>query len=147
MRAPIASRFDFLAHQLDSQPMIVFGGEVAQQQRSSVVDGDQNVDGAIVIEVADGQARGGEIPGEERPAFCAHIVQRLAIAVKQHQRLAVGHVLLHGLDQIVGIAVGQKQIKVAIVVVVEKLQPPAAHQAGGRADRRSSSAWSSKVSS
>ena len=46
------------AHQLDSQPMIVFGGEVAHQQWSRIVDRDQHVYGAIVVEVADGKPPG-----------------------------------------------------------------------------------------
>ena len=33
-------------------------------------------------------------------------------------------------DQVIRIAVGQKQIQIAVIVVVEELQPPAAHQAG-----------------
>ena len=40
------------------------------------------------------------------------------------------------LDEVIGIAIGQEQIQIAIVVVVKKFQPPTTQQASGLANSR-----------
>src|SRR6185437_12978269 len=58
--------------------------------------------------------------------------QATAIVVKQQKRLAVvDGIGINLLNEIVGMAVGNHEIKIAVVVVVEELEPPAAHEFAG----------------
>src|SRR5579883_541600 len=71
---------------------------------------------------------------ENRTALGAYVAECFSVIVEEQHRLAIGHVGLNGLDQVVGIAVGEKQVEVAVVIVIEELEPPAAHQARCCAD-------------
>src|ERR1051326_1001997 len=51
-------RVRFLAHQPHPQPMIPATGVVAQKERRAAVYGDQDVHGAIVVEITNGHAAG-----------------------------------------------------------------------------------------
>ncbi len=51
--------------------------------------------------------------------------------MKQQQRLLIANLLRVVINHVVGMAVGEDEIDGAIVVVVEKLQSPAAQQASG----------------
>ena len=48
--------------------------------------------------------------------------------MKEHERLLILHLTVQTLDEIVGIAVRQKQVEIPIIVIVEKLKSPSAHQ-------------------
>jgi len=54
--------------------------------------------------------------------------------MEQKHRLLVGHVFAKDLNQVIGIAVAEEQVKIAVVVIVKKLQSPAAHEAGSGCD-------------
>src|SRR5581483_9397051 len=62
---------------------------------------------------------------ENRTALGAYVAECFSVIVEEQHRLAIGHIGLNGLDQVVGIAV---------VIVIEELEPPAAHQARCCAD-------------
>ena len=89
--------------------------------------------------------------GREAAAFCAahydvtpqgnfeghNILNRLKHVTRsseEEQRLAILHLRRVTLDHVVGMAVGEKQIDGAVVVVVEELQPPSAQDPRGSRD-------------
>ncbi len=78
-----------------------------------------------------------------RAAYCslkagplprAHVLEPAALVVEQEQRLLVGHLRRVVLDHVVRVPVGEHQVEVAVVVVVEELQAPPAEQPRGLRD-------------
>ena len=105
-------------------------GVIAQQNRRTIIDRDQNIDGAIVVEIAHRHATRGERPRENGAALLANVEKRLAGISEQKRRLFVFNLLEALFDAIVGMAVGKKQIHVPVIVVVKELDPPAAQEPG-----------------
>ena len=66
--------------------------------------------------------------------------------MEEQQRLLVTHLERIVVDHVVRMAVGENQIDLSVVVVIEELQPPAAEQARGLRDSLTC-ATSRKVSS
>ena len=58
--------------QKDPEPVAV-ADIIAQKQRRRVIVADKYIQGAIVIEVSNGEAAGGESPGKYRAALRAHV--------------------------------------------------------------------------
>ena len=111
--------------------MILASGIVAQQHRGSIVHGNQDIHGTVVIEVSEGQTSRRKLPGENRSAVCADVLQARTRVLKKQHGLAVGDPRIDFVDEIVRMAVGDQQVEVAVVIVVEKLQTPAAHRLRG----------------
>src|SRR5271168_348829 len=108
---------------------------IVQENGCTAIVTDQYVKGAIVIVVANGQSAGGEHLLERRAGLCADIGELpvSALMEKQH-RFLVMDLLRVVIDHVVRVAVGKDEINRSIVVVVEKLQAPAAEQARGLGD-------------
>src|SRR6185369_10581580 len=73
---------------------------------------------------------------ENRPTLCTHVLKDLTRVVKEQRRLPVSYAGMQGLDQVVRIPVREEQIKIAIIVIVEKLKPPSAHETSCGGDTR-----------
>src|SRR5712672_2796637 len=83
----------FLADQAYAEPMILGGGNIFQQHGCAAIHCDQHIYRAIIVEVSDGHAAGGERLVESRSGGGAHIVQSAAaVIVKEEQRLLVHYV-------------------------------------------------------
>ena len=121
-------------NELHPEPMILLAYIIAQQDGCTVVDADKHIDAAIVVEVPDRQAPCGERLAEDRPTRGADVLKRAALVMKQQERLTISHLMRELLDQIVGKAVGDDEVHVAVIVVVKKLQPPSAHPACSHAN-------------
>src|SRR5438552_4094516 len=119
--------------------MVLISNLVMQKNRGSIIDRDQDIHRAIVIKISDGHPTGGKRLSEQRAALRTYILETFASVAEQHERFLVFHLAVQTLDEVIGIAVGQEQIQIAIVVVVKKFQPPTTHQPGGRADTSRSS--------
>ena len=85
--------------------MILLRGMVPQQKRLSIVNGDQDVEGAVVIEVSNRQASCGVVLGKGLTCSFAKTYEFLTIIVKQQQRLFVLHVSGVFFDLVIGMAV------------------------------------------
>src|SRR5437016_2955161 len=104
--------------------MVAGSGVVAQQEWSFVVVGNEHVDCSIVVEVCQGQSATGDRSAEQRAAFGSDVLQSGAVVVKEQQRLAVGHVGIDFVYEVVGVPVGYEQVEIAVVVVIKKLHAP-----------------------
>src|SRR5262249_3317200 len=125
----------FFANQRDAEPMVFGSDVVAQEERGVVIHGNENVDGAVIVEIADGKAASREGLGEDGAALSTNVGPCLTRVVKQEQWFAIADLVVGELfDQIVWIAVGKEKVEIAVVVVVEELEAPAAHQASRCAD-------------
>ena len=94
---------------------------VVEQVRRSRIRGQQNVEKAVVVDVA---IRRGPRHFRRRKDI-AHLrrdFRELSAAkiAKQVRRLGITHALLHPLDLIFNMAVGDENILPAVVVVIEK---------------------------
>src|SRR6266545_2982836 len=116
-RAGVAFRGD----ELKPEPVVSVTAFVAQQDRRVAVVDYQHVKVAVVIDVADRQPPRGEVAFEDLSRLRADVFEL-------QQRLFVFHLRRLYLDHVVGVAVGKDQVWVAVVVVIEELQSPAAQQ-------------------
>ena len=91
IRDPRANRIGIrlLPHQLHSQPVVLLPGLVAQQQRRRIVDRDQHIHRAVIIEISNGQPRAESGVRKYRPTLCADILKPLARIVQKDGRLAI----------------------------------------------------------
>ena len=118
-----------LSHQPYAEPVVASSSGVLEQHRRAVVHGNQYVERSIVIEVTDGHAARGKAFGKCRTGSRADVLQSLPGVVKQQQGFKIFYVRVMGLDLVIRMAVGDEQIEVAVIVVVEELDAPAAHKA------------------
>src|SRR5207248_9071282 len=116
------------------KPVISRRCSVLYQHRSAIVDRDQNVDRAVVVKVADGKTTGRPMLREHWPAFGAHILKCFPRIMEKQWRLAVSHSGMQRFDQVIRIPIGEKQVEVSVVIVIEKLQAPTAHEARSSGD-------------
>ena len=109
---------------------MALAGVVLQQHRRGAVVADEHVHTAVVVVVADGQPARRKGLRKHRPRRRTDVLQlALTVVLEHQQRLLVFHLLAVLLDHVVGVAVGEEQIHVAVVVEVEELQAPARQQA------------------
>ena len=134
MRAPTASRIALAPHQLHAKPVVAPPHVVAQQQRSFVVVLISASHAPSLVKSPNGKTAGGKLLGKHRPALRAHIAKFFALVMKQQQRLPPLDSRRALVKQIVGKTVRSNQIKIPIVVIIEKLQPPSTHPARRHAD-------------
>ena len=115
--------------------MVLSADVVAQEKRGVVIHGNQDINCAVVVEISDGEATSGKRFREDGTALGADVGPGFAGVVKQQEWLAVADLVMgEFFNQIVRVAIGEEKIEVAVVVIVEELEAPAAHQAGGGAD-------------
>jgi len=81
----------FFADEIQAEPVILAGGIVAEEDGWAVVYGYEDIDGAVVIEIAESEAAGAELAGEGRPTVCADIFQAGGRVLEKKERLAVGY--------------------------------------------------------
>jgi hypothetical protein len=60
-----------------AKPMIAHRGGIPEQQRRAVIDGNQDVDGTVVIEISDSKPAGIHLSREDRSASCAYVRETL----------------------------------------------------------------------
>jgi hypothetical protein len=104
---------------MNAQPVISPARIIAKEERGTIINGGQNVDLAIVIEISERQTTRGQRQREKRNAPCADVFERIAGAVKQDERFFITALAVQGRNEVVRIAVGEKQIQIPIVVVVK----------------------------
>src|SRR6516225_290138 len=98
--------------------MVLPAGVVAQQERGAIVDGNQHIYSAIIIEVAEGEAPCGEFPRKNSAAVPADVLQTGAGVSEKEKRLRVRDARRDLVDQIIGVAIGDQKVEQAIVVEV-----------------------------
>src|SRR5882757_6236708 len=98
--------------------MIPAAGQVAHENRGTVVDRDEGIDGAIVVKIADRKAAGRQIPGKNRATLRADVCEASSAIVKEQHRLAIGDVLHAVFDHEVRMTVAQQKVEVSVVVVI-----------------------------
>src|SRR6266853_4341357 len=81
---------------------------------------------AVVIKIAGSHAAPGKLFAEDGARLRAHIFEGATGILEHQQRLFVLYARGAHLDKVVGMAVYQKQIGVAVVVVIEEPQSPTA---------------------
>src|SRR5207302_1548801 len=62
------------------------------------------------------------------------VLEGFPSVVKQHERLFVSDLAVQGADEVIRIAVGEKQIQVPVIVIIKEFQTPATHEFCGLAD-------------
>src|SRR5437588_5530654 len=118
----------FLPVQSHSEPVVFRGCDVFQKKWRTVVDVNQLVDGAVIIEVADGHSARRKALRKGRAGSITDILQSAPRIAKQEQWLLVADTARVQFDFVVGVAIGYKQIHVAVVIVIEEFHSPAAHE-------------------
>src|SRR5437868_2456964 len=105
--------------------MVLPGRIVAQQKRWTVIHGHEHVHGTIVVKVADGKTPAGYGAREQRATLVGNVVKSVAVVTKQEQRFAITHKLgVNFVNEIVGMPIGNHQVEIAIIVVIEKFHAP-----------------------
>ena len=126
MRAPIPAAIGFGAHGANLDPVAASGG-VATKKLWKMVDAvDDDVDIAVVVEVAEGSSAGGSSVGYAGAALCGDLFE-LAVAeiAVEVFVLGVGRVDVGAFDLGVDMAVGHEDVEPAVVVHVEEAHAPA----------------------
>src|ERR1700691_4223101 len=116
--------------------MIILANIVSQQNRSAVIIRNQHIYSAVVVEIADGEAPRGKCFRKNRPTLPADILKRLAFVPEKQQRLFVSNPVRLLFDEIIRETIGNHQIQVAVVIVIEKLESPPAHPPRGHANAK-----------
>ena len=121
IRAPIASRLLFVPDQPEIQKMISVAAAVVQQQRNVSVVGDHNIHESVVVEVRERDAPSdvGSLKSVARRLAHFHELA-IVLVVKQGIELLVVNPRRGLLDFGINVAVGDKDIQPAVVVVIEK---------------------------
>ena len=65
---------------------------------------------------------------KDRAGRGAHVLENPAVVVKEKQRFAIGDAPGVDFNLVVGVTVGNEEVDVAVVVVIEKAQAPATHR-------------------
>src|SRR5229473_3114309 len=121
-----AAAIGFCADGFDFDP-IVAGARIAAQKLGKIVDGvDDDIEVAVIVEVAEGAAARGDRRGDARPGVVGNIIEApvAQILVKQ-LALRVAGFGLELLDFRIDVAVANENVGPAVVVHVEKPAAPA----------------------
>src|SRR6266849_10913793 len=121
-----AAAIGFRADGFDFDP-IVAGARIAAQKLGKIVDGvDDDIEVAVVVEVAEGAPARGDRRGDARPGVVGNIIEApvAQILVKQ-LALRVAGFGLELLDFRIDVAVANENVGPAVVVHVEKPAAPA----------------------
>ncbi len=117
--APIASRFDFVPTSRNRRLRLPGGLIVAEEHRRAVVGGHQQVDVAVAVEVAAGEAAADPRLRESAAHRGRHVAERaVALIQKQLRRLRVADVAADVADGVVDVAVGDDEIERAVEIEV-----------------------------
>src|SRR6267143_5281134 len=112
--------------------MILFPRIVAKQHRRSVVDRNQHVHRAVVIEIAQSHAPRRQGLRKNRATLIADILKIITRIAKKQHGFAVRHARHAPFDMIIRVAIAKQQIQVTIVIKIKKLQSPTTEKFGRR---------------
>src|SRR5689334_5283840 len=129
-RIDICSR----ANKFQSKPMVCSSSIIAKQNRRPIVLGDKNVDRTVVIEISQRQAASRKLLGKHGTTFGTDILQPASSIAEKKQRLFIRYIFKLLANHQIGMSVGEQQIEVSIIVVIEELRTPTAEEPGGRRD-------------
>src|SRR5215467_12010171 len=94
---------------------------IVKQPRTAAVRGYQDIEGAVVVDVGICCAARHLGTGEGVAQLGGHLLELTSAKVpEQMWRLGVGHALLHALDFVFDMSVGDEDVGPAIVVVVKE---------------------------
>src|SRR3974390_2091895 len=122
------------SNQTNAKPMIFSPNHISQEKRRSVVLGNQQIHGSIIVKISQSQAARREWLRESRTTLLAYILKSLASVAKQQHGFPELYAFNSLLHRVVWMTIAEQQIKIAVIVVIEKLQTPAAHQPCRHAD-------------
>ena len=115
------SRFDFArtdgAHE---ERVVAITALVQQQLHGAAVAGDQQIEVAIVVDVALGERTAHRLGRERRPGLLAHASKPIAGVAKQQARLRVLRPLPELGDVVHDVAVDDREVAPAVVVEVHE---------------------------
>ena len=103
---------------------------IFEQQRWSVVDSDQNIHSPVVVEVPYSHTTGRKSLPENWTPLGANIFQGFSCVTEKQERFPVSHVGRVFFDPVIRMAIGDKQIVIAVIVVIKKLCSPTTHKTG-----------------
>src|SRR5207245_2608688 len=119
---PIALR----AARFHLEPVAARGRIVSQQLRGAVVAGEQDVQAAVIVEIAVGGAAADALAAEWRSGGLADIGEaQAALAPEELAGLGVTQIVLEERDVILHVAVVDERVRAAVIVRVEEEQPEA----------------------
>src|SRR5438067_4698159 len=116
------------ADQTQAHPVVLPADVVPNQQRRRIVYRHEDVHRAVIVEIANCQPTCSELLREYGTALRAHILPGTAYIAKQQHRLKVLHIFHSLLNHRIGIAIADDEIEITVIVIIEKLQSPAAEQ-------------------
>src|SRR3954469_22338636 len=114
--------------------MVASSGQVLQYDRWPIVDCDKNINRAVIIEITESQSPRGKHLVENRTGIGTNVLQTFAVVVEEQKRLLVGYLGGVLLDSVIRVAISNEQINHSVVIVIEKLYTPAAHEPCGGTD-------------
>ncbi len=65
--------------------------DILHEDWRAIVDSNEDIGSAVIIEISDGQTTRCQRLTENRPAMCAYISETLTVPLKQHGALSIGH--------------------------------------------------------
>src|SRR5262249_35452776 len=126
--------------QFHSQGMIPVATIIAKEKRRPAVGGDQQVQVAVIIDIRVGRAPGNLGRAEGGPCGSRRFLESPASEVtKKVWRLAIRDSLLDTLNSVVDVAVGDKDVRPAVQIVVKEKTGEAKGQERSPADCRARS--------
>ena len=96
------------AHQAESQPMILFGRPILEQQWRTSIHGDENIHTAIVVIIPDRQPPSRESLRKNRSRNIADVPHGTSFVMEEQKRLLVTDVVGMFFNFVVRMAIGDK---------------------------------------
>src|SRR5688572_19112627 len=107
---------------------------IPKQHRRLAIICDQHIKVAVIIKIACGHSACGKILAENWTCLATNVFEAHTDVTKEKHLLAVLHARIPHLDEIIGMSVCQKQIKIAVIIIIEEPQAPSAEKLGGWRD-------------
>ena len=118
----------FRAFEIERKPVVAGLVPVVQQERPVAHRGHDDVHAAVVVVIRHGAAAGTDLGGEIRAALGRRVCECAVTAIFQKQTFPA--------DEVMRVAVGDEDVKLATVVKVEEATAPADELRGQRAEAR-----------
>src|SRR5713226_1235981 len=121
----------FVADELQREPMILRWRFVVKNVDGAVVRGNDGVEAAVIIDVADGHAAAKPGPLKNGAGVRGDIHELFAGVSKKKHRFAIAEIWVVQFNSVQVVALRDKEIFPSIVVVIQKANAPSGVQHGG----------------
>ncbi len=124
----------FVADEFEGEPMILRGRFVVKYADGAIVGGDDGVEAAVIVNVADGHAAAEPGLMKDGAGVRGDIHELFAGVSKKKHRFAIVKVGIVEFDGVKVMALSDEKIFPAVVVVIQKANTPSGVQQSGASD-------------